>query len=862
MQKVENLVELLEKQGLIEGKGIVFISETLTEKFISYKHLYIKSMGLLSQLQEIGLGPGCEVIFQIEDNEQFVCMFWACILGGIIPVTAPVGNNEEHKLRILKMWSILVNPYLFTNEKLFAHMKAIAQANSMDGLMEEIGQRTILAEGMKDRNISGKVHRSGPDDLAVVQFSSGSTGDPKGVALTHRNLLSNIDAIIICSEQVPEDSTLSWMPLTHGIGLIGFHLTPLAAGINQYLMPPSSFIRNPLIWMRKVGEYKVSLTSSPNFGFKYFLSHLKNAPGIKLDLSELRLIYNGAEPVSADLCNSFLHAMSDFKLKRNVMFPVYGMAEASLAISFPPVGDELVELTAERNCLSVGHSLELSNEKNNLSTVTFVDLGHAVKGCEIRICNEKNEVLGENVIGSIQIKGDNVTKGYYKNPLATEEAYTRDGWLITGDLGFLRNNRLTVTGRAKDIIFINGQNFFPYDVERIAENACDIGQGKIAAVPVFNKDIHKEEIVLFVVSGKPQEEFAGMAVELKKSIFRQIGLEVRSVVPVKEIPRTSSGKAQRYKLAEMYNEGRFDRTLQIIESYMSTELENKPVDSPQTETERILMNICSEVLGNDRLGLNDNFIEFGGNSILLTKMHARLEELYPKKLSIANLFSYPTISRLARFIDCDRDITIESVKMPEEFFNVEGGGMDTSTLEFEITGKQFANLKNMSVQFNIELKIILLSAYLYTLSQESGSKSVSVGTALTATDTVIPFSIDFETVEGIHGLFGAVRERLISQAQNSYSLQDMDAIKPGDTPLSITTIFYAANCISGSAGLLSVYDIAFEADESSEKICLYLSYNHGRVKDESAGRLLKTYIKLLDLLSDRYENINKLGTAG
>jgi acyl-CoA synthetase (AMP-forming)/AMP-acid ligase II len=315
--------------------------------------------------------------------------------------------------------------------------------------------RNLLLYDVLASETAGTIYDSDRESIAFIQFSSGSTGNPKGVTLTHGNILTNMDAIITGVNAVEEDSTLSWMPLTHDMGLIGFHLTPLAAGINQCLMPTEMFIRCPALWLDKADEHRATMLSSPNFGLGYLLSNLKENEEKKWDLSNVRILFNGAEPVSGEVCNKFLDALEPYGLKRNVMFPVYGLAEACLAVTFPPVEEEAVAVTVDRRSLITGSTVIEFDNRDNTESMTLTDLGYPVKGCSVRICDEENLVLPDNVVGHVQIYGDNVTKGYYNDEEATNEIVKGGGWLDTGDLGFFRNGRLIVAGRAKDVIFVN-----------------------------------------------------------------------------------------------------------------------------------------------------------------------------------------------------------------------------------------------------------------------------------------------------------------------------------------------------------------------------------------------------------------------
>ncbi|MNI57633.1 putative ligase [compost metagenome] len=259
------------------------------------------------------------------------------------------------------------------------------------------------------------------------------------------------------------------MPLTHDMGLIGFHLTPLLADMHQYLMPTALFIQHPTLWFQKASDHRITTLASPNFGYSHFLNYYKKNHAVGWDLSAVRLIFNGAEPISAKLSRQFMAEMGAYGLRPNTAFPVYGMAEASLAVTFPPVDELLIEIRIDRQTAFGDLANELSEESADPAALSFVDLGMPVDDCQVRICDDNGKLLPERTVGEIQIKGPNVTGGYYNDPSSTEKAISKEGWLKTGDLGFMRNGRLVVTGRKKDILFVNGQNVYPHDLEQMIE---------------------------------------------------------------------------------------------------------------------------------------------------------------------------------------------------------------------------------------------------------------------------------------------------------------------------------------------------------------------------------------------------------
>ncbi|GAA0134965.1 hypothetical protein YSY43_18050 [Paenibacillus sp. YSY-4.3] len=696
------LIDVIQERGKSEDRGIIFIEGDEQEARLTYKELYEEACGFLGYLQSQGVSQGQEVVFQIEDNRHFVIAFWACILGGMIPVPVSTGNNDEHKIKVFRIWGVLHRPYLITESKILLDLEKYTGKSGQTHLYDLIRDNVTLVDNNEVfmRQHNPQIHSARAEDIAFIQFSSGSTGDPKGVMLTHRNLIYNTNGIINGSKITAEDSYLQWMPLTHDMGLICNHLTPLVAELEQYIMPTSLFIRQPVLWIKKASEHRVSVLSSPNFGYKYFLQFFKTEKASEWDLSRIRIIYNGAEPISTDLCDSFLNTLAPYGLKRTAMCTVYGLAEASVGVAIPPVEDEFVTLYVDREQLNIG-SRVVEVDKHFAGGLSFVEVGVPLDYCQFRICDEADHELDDGIVGHIHIKGHNVTQGYYNNPEATRNILTDDGWVRTGDLGFLRNGQLVITGRAKDIIFVNGQNVYPHDLERIAEEVEGVELGRVAASGVYNAELKKEEIVLFVVSKKKIEKFYPTMLELKRLLNQRGGWEIADIVPIKRMPKTTSGKVQRYKLAQQYKDGEYTEVSQELREIARTieasklemaEKTEKPErtedlgkqehvnkqDGPlpktqalpgntlltQSEIERTIQRICREVLEKDGIGIRDSYFDMGANSLHLVQIADRIEKQFSIQLEVADLFAYPSIAELAKYLKTEANV--QSSKDVEE----------------------------------------------------------------------------------------------------------------------------------------------------------------------------------------------------
>ncbi|MBK3493951.1 amino acid adenylation domain-containing protein [Viridibacillus sp. YIM B01967] len=655
MIKYETLVEAIESRKMIDDKGITFISGDKNEKYLSYKNLYNKALEVLYHLQLKGVKRGEELVFQIDDNEHFLYVFWACLLGGIIPVPITVGNNDEHKQKLFNVWEVMTNPHLITTDKVLEKIEEFSEKYNYGHVLNEMNEKVIMIDEIAKASRHGKVYKPKPNEIAFIQFSSGSTGDPKGVILTHENLMTNVYAIINRSEYGSNDSFLSWMPLTHDMGIIAFHLVPIISNVSQYLLPTALFVRRPTLWLKKVNEHKITVIGSPNFGYKYFLSSFKHKIATQWDLSHIRVIYNGAEPISVDVCNQFLHELSTYGLKKSTMYTTYGMAEGSVGISIPPLYKENEQFNAihlNREHLNIGDVVQEVN-KSDSRCVAFLDVGPAINDCYIRICDEQNKKLNENTVGHIQIKGKSVTRGYYNNKEATEKVMTDDGWLKTGDIGFLRNNHLVIIGRSKDIILINGQNYFPHDLERVAEevNGIELGNVVVCGVPDLNSQ--EDKIVIFIWYKKGIEDFIPLAKELRKHINMKGGWNATDIIPIRKIPKTTSGKVERYKLSENYRNGEYSLISKQIQERLKM-LPQKMRIVSKNEAEEKLIKICKEILKTDFIGVHDSYFDIGATSIQLVQITDQIESKFNISMSVTDLFAYPTLSKLALFLTAER----------------------------------------------------------------------------------------------------------------------------------------------------------------------------------------------------------------
>ncbi len=845
LKKYSTLNDVIQSLSNENKLGITYITGDNEQNKIHYEDLFNKASGILYNLQAAGLKRNDELVFQIGENKSFLYVYWACILGNIIPVPLSIGNNDEHKLKLFNVWKTLNNPFLITDTDILDKLETFAKKLSFDNEIQDISAKTLFVNDIMKTSSCGEFYNVKADDIAFIQFSSGSTGNPKGVVLTHENLLTNIYAIINSCNYCKNDKLLSWMPLTHDLGMIGCHLTPLVYNTDQLNMHTSLFIRRPTLWIKKASEEKVTVLQSPNFGYKYFLSYLKPEMVSDWDLSNVRIIFNGAEPISIDICNEFLDALVGCGLKRNSMFPVYGMAEASLGISFPKPGEDLITTYLDREFLSVGVKIR-EVDKDDPRCVSFVDEGYPITDCQVKICDDDGNTIDENTIGHIQIKGKNVTKGYYNNKAATEKTITSDGWLKTGDLGYIRNGRITVTGRAKDIIFINGINYYAHDLERIAEAVKGCETGKVAVCGLTCQDTNSEKVIAFVLFKKKVEDFIPIVKELRSLIKSQVGIEINDIIPVKSIPKTTSGKVQRFKLEEWYEKGEFLEISETIISIIGRELEESAIDKPTNSTEENLIAICKKIFNIERVGINDNFIEIGGNSLLITQVHEEIEKIYPGKVKVSDFYSYPTVSKLTSLILQSNFIEIERIKISEEHIT----NIQEENTFCEVMPKEnlYSKLCNIAKSEDAETEEILLLLYMFSLSKAFGLKEITVQSAIKDKGKIVPITVDFGATSDISALIISIKDNINSSSKMEYYSDDIHRIRLCNDKSMIAPLFCKNNINAND--LLDVYDIVLQINDYGQG--LTLRSNGNKIGKSKLLMINNYYTKLLNRLAEKY----------
>lgn len=623
-----NLIEVILSKVEEEKHGVYFIRSEKEEKFISYKELYQKAWKLKEYMRANGIMEKQEVILQLDDNEPFVISFWACILGKMIPVPLCAQRGKQSVNQVLKVYQQLENPYIIASEARYEELS-------------EYSMQTILySETYENIQFYHQKLACNPDDTAFLQFSSGSTGVPKGIMISHNNLMQNFVGMTASSEIRKDDSMLSWMPLYHNLGLIVSHLLGIACNIDSYLMSTELFIYHPYIWMDKVSEHKVTLTCSPNFGYRYYLRGMMDRDCSRLDLSHLRIILNGAEPISLQACKTFLEMMKPYGLKEEVFQTGYGLAEATVSVTSTYVGRDLEVVTISGENQTIGSKVKfVSDHEQDQFAVDLVKVGRPHFNNSIRVVDDEGQPLEDGYFGQVQVKGACVAKGYHQKLGQNMSLPVHDGWLDTGDIGFIVDGQLIISGRKKDIIIVNGKNYYCHDLESVIREKYP--NCECAVCGIYQNELERDQIVLFMVKGDNSYiELRNYGDNLKRHLVKRIGVVIDKVVVVSELPKTGSGKIQRFQLREYLNKG-------LCEDLYKQYTRRQAVEIIQEQVKK--------VLGFTMEDLDESIVEAGMNSLKAATFQKYLFQAFQTDIPVSIVFDYPSVNAIADYILGDTD---------------------------------------------------------------------------------------------------------------------------------------------------------------------------------------------------------------
>jgi len=709
VRTLPNVIKLT--TAIFPDKGIINIDPDETAHTQTYAELYHSAKCVLGGLRSKGLTPGDEVVLQIEDPSAFLSSFWGAILGGFIPVPLPTpedGSMIESGERLERVYRTLNNPCIITDRK---------KEDFKNSIVYEFSD--LRWNSPPDK----KIHRPKPDDTALLIYSSGATGDPKGVMLSHKNIISALELGAMHFADVPEndfrtvllgfnsnvfrrkilkkngdnhskkiEKSLSgsligdklnstkpgkylldsfkmikgdmvsanldmrfdeivlgnWMPYSHVIGIIMFHLGPLINGMNQITIKPRLFIENPALFLRLVHRYRISYIPCPNFAIKWLTTQITENDMKGIDLSCIKMIGNGSEPVSVMAARKFIDKFSTYGLDPKAMCFGYGMTETASGITASKLSELPMFHRVEKDAFFRESKIIPATSEEN--SIDLPDLGVPCQGLSIRIVDDNDNIAHEKTVGHIQLKGPTITKGYYNNPKANEDLFC-DGWLRTGDMGFLINGRLVITGRQKDIIFVNGQNLYLNDIEDTISHIPGLAVLDFATLGYKDPDSDSESVILFAKTNEPKEALCVMLSHINNALLKTIGIKIDILASVKEIPRTHTAKIKRFELRNLFQDNRCTTIVTANDASQMSESLNTDQSIELTETEIRLIKLWKEIMGMENIGKFENFFNLGGDSLKAAKLAARIHEEFNIELSVQVIFEHQTVKTMAMAID-------------------------------------------------------------------------------------------------------------------------------------------------------------------------------------------------------------------
>lgn len=527
-----------------------FLGLGAEDRYFTYRQLHAEAGRRAAHLSGLGLMKGDCLALMMAEAHEFVLSFLGCVLAGIIPtpISPPMATRAgEH--------------FLATAARIIedAGAKALLTTESS----KQFAEQALPGASGCARLITTEAAFAGdpppfdppqvnPEDICFLQYTSGSTTAPRGVMVTHANLMANITAFLGPHglNGGPGDVAVSWLPLYHDMGLIGFILGPLVYIGPAVILPTTSFARDPRVWLKVLDKYRGTISYAPNFAYAQVVKRLRDQDLEALDLSCWRVAGCGAEPIHAPTLRSFAERLAPAGFRAEAFMPSYGLAESTLAVSIYPhaAAPRIDKVDAE--ALKCGRAHPAT--ENNGGASEIVSCGVPLPDHQVAIVDEEGMALPEREIGEVIVRGPSVTRGYFNNPEATAATW-KDEWLRTGDLGYLADGELFICGRSKELIIIRGANYFPQDIELLLRDLPGVKRGNVTAFSV--NEGREERLVILAEADAREGENLRNAIAAR--IREEIGLDVHRVILVLAgtLLRTTSGKLQRRKMKQLYKQG-------------------------------------------------------------------------------------------------------------------------------------------------------------------------------------------------------------------------------------------------------------------------------------------------------------------
>ena len=527
---------------------IVFLDENGVSQTMTYAALHEAALRVSLGLRRLGVNPGDTVALMLPTGADYFACFAGILLVGaiVVPVYPPAQSAQfdDHLMRHAAILSDARARIIIVSSNTF--LASLLAKARIPTLHEIVAAPELMGERDTERYVPHA------DDVALLQYTSGSTGTPKGVVLTHANLLANIRAMGQAAMIEEQDVFVSWLPLYHDMGLIGAWFGPLYFGIPLVLMSPLIFLARPARWLQTIGRYHATMTAAPNFAYERCTRRIDDADLEGVDLSSLRLAFCGAEPVSASTVRAFIARFAAYGFRSTALTPVYGLAENTLGLTFSEPGRGMRTDRVSR--IGLAESRRTMQPRSPDDVLELVSCGRALPLNQIRIVDTAGEEVGERAVGRIEFRSPSATHGYFRNPALTA-TLVRDGWLDTGDLGYMADGELFITGRVKDVVIRAGRHFFPYELEAAVGRLPGIRTGCVAVCGMPDIETGTDRLVVIAETRETAPStLATMRVAINEASVALLGAppEEVALVPPHSILKTSSGKIRHAATLDLY----------------------------------------------------------------------------------------------------------------------------------------------------------------------------------------------------------------------------------------------------------------------------------------------------------------------
>lgn len=615
---------------------------------VDYVELGRRVRSAAAHLADRGISSGDRVVVMLPNGIDYVVAVMAAMAAGAIPVPLFPPDASTHSDRVESVM-LETRP-----DAVFTTAKALPRVEELLTTLRQLGC-AVLDEAAVAEDRSSRFAPATPNDVAFLQYTSGSTSTPKGVMVTQPGLLANIDAIRHSFGHTAGDVGVCWLPLFHDMGLVGSVLNSVHGGGHLHLMQPSDLLRRPAGWLTAISALGAHTSGGPNFAFDWCVDKIKDEQMEGIDLSSWQVAYNGSEAIHRRTIDRFVERFEPWGFSRSAMLPCYGLAEFTLLVSSSSVTNDAMMQSFSPQALAQGRAEPDENGR------VLVASGAPVEGRSIRIVADDGAEANPGGIGQILVAGPDRAAGYWRNAAASQVTFGLGdddpfpGYLRTGDVGFLHDGLLFVTGRIKEMIVVRGKNLYPADVEDIALDTFDVSSRLAAAAfPIASEK--GEMLGIAIEISNKEEDLGSITRQVRLAVAEKTGIQPRAIALVRKrsLPKTSSGKLRRVEIGEQFARSELD-VLHLDEMIIGEGTRERPelatpYRRPDDGLEQTVATVWSSVLQISDIGADDDFLALGGDSLDAAQIAVELGSVFGVTVELSDLFATHTIGEVAAMI--------------------------------------------------------------------------------------------------------------------------------------------------------------------------------------------------------------------